>query len=306
MNDSNRRQGNTSTLPPEMLIQSLGMPSAAASKSTPVRKRTDLYYNTNNLGRYNYPREFQVDNKSDDYTYRQQQQHRVELDNVSDIAISGIPDGVSPQANEALMPKNSVHRLYIFSDSPLGDQTLATIDSFYGKKRYPILEADKPNAILTSNYPKNNFYMCKGRPSVVSEYVEYRYLQQRHLMSNICYDSESGEIFKLVLPHRPQLVILMPRNFVRTGLKQGYFRFDNNLIVRVFSRFLLSSQFYNDRDNGETTVFSMDDVRLKAIVEKFMGRLGMHKIDSNTTNHIYGYDKFMTIVVGSVANIMLP
>lgn len=35
------------------------------------------------------------------------------------IFLMGIPDGVSPYVNEALIPKNIIRRLYIFSDKPI-------------------------------------------------------------------------------------------------------------------------------------------------------------------------------------------
>lgn len=291
------------------------------------RDRTEMYINTNNEGRYQYPREFQVDitksgvngsgnnnnnqqhtgsNNEKEGNYQNQQQRLIELNSIANVSISGVPDGISPQANEALMSKNSILRLYIFSDRPLSEETLSTIDSFYGKEHYPVLLCDTANMRLQNEYPKNNFYMCQGVPSLVSEFVEYRYLQQRHTQSNICYDQQTGDVYKLVLPFRPLLVIVMPKNFVRTGLKSGYFRFENNLIVRVYSRFILSSPYFDGNDSGETTVFNLERATLKSAVEKFMGRLGVHRIDSHTREHIYGYDKFLTMVVGSVANILLP
>lgn len=261
-------------------------------------KSTELYTNLANVGQYKYPRQYETSVTMD--------QKEITLDGTTftNVTITGIPDGVSPLANEALIEKGAIRRLYIFSDQPLNEQYLTTLDSFYGKIPYKITACSMPNTILPS-YPRNNFYLTRGPPSSVSEFVEYRYLSQRHLLTNIAFDINSNSVYKLVLPERPQLVIIMPNNFIRTGLKCGYFKFDNNLIVRVYSRYALSSDLMMD-DNNEITSFSIHNLKLKSVIEKLFGRFGMHKIVSNSENHLYGYDKFMTMVVGSVANIVLP
>lgn len=260
---------------------------------------TELYTNLVNNGIYRYPRMYQTDITYDN------RQLTVDGTNYINIIITGIPDEISPIANEALISKGAIRRLYIFSNTPLDESHLKTIDSIYGKIPYPILTASIACGHLTE-YPKNNFYLCEGVPSVISEFVEYRYLQQRHLVSNIAYDSLTGSIYRMILPERPLLVIIMPNNFVRTGLKEGYFRFDNNIIIRVFSKYILSSPLENRNDSNEVSVISTNNYKVKTIIERFFGRLGMHKITSNSENHIYGYDKYMTMVVGSIANIILP
>lgn len=259
---------------------------------------TELYTNITNIGQYQYPREYETNITFD--------RKDLTVDGISftNITITGIPDGVSPIANEALIEKNTVRRLYIFSDTPLNEQYLDTLDKFYGKVPYKITVCSMPNTVLAS-YPKNNFYLTNGPPSSISDFVEYRYLMHRHFITNIAFDGNSNAVYRLVLPERPLLVIIMPRNFIRTGLKTGYFRFENNIIIRVYSRYLLSSEIF-DEDTKEITSFSMHNVRLKLVIEKLFGRFGMHKIVSNSDNQLYGYDKFMTMVVGSVANVVLP
>lgn len=51
-----------------------------------------------------------------------------------DIFLMCIPDGVAPYVNEALIPKNIIRRLYIFSEKPIGDKTLRQIELFVPTK----------------------------------------------------------------------------------------------------------------------------------------------------------------------------
>lgn len=259
---------------------------------------TELYTNLSNVGRFYYAREFESD-----VTYDRKE---LTLDGISftKIVITGIPDGVSPIANESLIDKNTRRRLYIFSDSQLSNQYLETLDKFYGKTPYPIVQCSVPNTTLAT-YPINNFYLTRGPPASTTEFVEYRYFAQRHLNTNIAYDVDNKVVYKLALPERPLLIIIMPRNFIKTSNTSGYFRFDNNLIIRVYSQYILSSE-YEHEDTNETTKFSTHNLKLKSVVEKIFGKLGIHKIVSNSDNQLYGYDKFITMVVGSVANIVLP
>lgn len=259
---------------------------------------TELYTNLTNVGLYHYPREFSTNVKNDN---KEMTTDGIEYIN---ITITGIPDGVPVLANEALVDTNSVRRLYIFSDTQLSDQYLTTVDEFYGKTPYPIVVCSMPNVTLES-VPKNNFYLTDGPPSSISEFVEYRYLNQRHLLTNIAFDATTNSIYKLILPKNPLIVIIMPNNFIRTALKTGYFKFDNNLIIRIYSQYMLSSTF-SDEDEHNITLFDVNNIKLKSAIEKIFAKFGMHKIVSNRDNQIYGYDKFMTMVVGRTSNIILP
>jgi hypothetical protein len=221
------------------------------------------------------------------------------------ISFVGVPDGVSPSASEVLIVRPVPKRLCIFANQPIPEPVLAHIDTLYGQIAYPILNA----TIVTGQqmtYPVNNFYLCNGPPSSISEFVEYRYLQQRHIISNIAYDNDSGRVYRLVQPKRQMLVLIMPSNFIRTSNKSGYFRFDDNLIVRCFSQYLLASDYTDDTDTGEVTNFDINfNDKMIAAIEIFFSRLGIHKITSNSNNQIYGYDKYITLIVGSIANIVL-
>lgn len=258
-----------------------------------------LYRNLANTGQYYYPREFETDNSS------LSRQMTVDGNEYINVQITGIPDGVSPLANEAIVPNECIYRLYIFADQPLNETFLQTLDKFYGKTPYPIITADSVCGVV-DGIPKNNFYLCPSTPSNVSNFTEYRYLQHRHMISNIVLNVENNSVYRLVLPERPQLVLIMPLNFVRTGTKKGYFRFDNNLIVHIYSKFILSSTLSDNSDVYDMTVFDVDDKKLRAVVEGFFGRLGLHKISTTANNHIYAYDNYITAVVGNASNIVLP
>jgi len=290
---------------------------------------TELYTNLVQNAKFKYPREFRTDINAES--------RQVTINGGTEtilISILGIPDGVSPETNEALIPVGEYKRLYIFSATPLDSDTLATIDSFYGRVAYPILTTD----VIAGNIeqqPLVNFYMVndvdknydinvrsnetneiignlgddyvRGQPKSTSTFVEYRYLDQRHLISNIVYDPNTGNVYNMVLPKQPLLVIIMPKNFIRLGLKHGYFRFEeNNIIVRVYSKYILSASLENLDDNGEITVFSADNSRIRTIIERFLNRMGIHKIISNGDNQIYGYDQYLTMIVGSVSNTVMP
>lgn len=263
--------------------------------------RTELYTNLVESAEFKYPREYQTD------IGIETRQLTIDNTNFITITITGIPDCVSPNANEALIPRGQLKRLYIFSDVQLDDTTLVQLDGFYGKIPYPMFKTIYPMARIDT-LPRMNFYMLDnmGPLSTTTRFVEYRHLLQRHIISNIAYDQNNGDVYNLVLPERPLMVIIMPCNFIRTGNKQGYFHFDNNIIVRVFSRVLLSSNQYTEDDNGEITLFSADNLKIKSIISRFFNRLGIHKITSNDDNQIYGYDKYLTFVVGKVSNVVMP
>lgn len=221
----------------------------------------------------------------------------------TNITITGIPDGVSPLANDALVEKGSLRRLYIFSDTPLNEKYMHSVDQFYGRDHYAITVGAMANTVVES-IPNTNFYMSAGPPSSVTDFVEYRYMAQRHLLTNVYVDSSTNELYKLVLPERPLLVIIMPSNFIRTGMKTGYFRYASNLIIRVYSKYILSSTLFEE-DTNEVTKFNSYNSQLKSMAELQLSRCGMHKIVSSRNDQIYGYDKYMTMVVGSISNLVL-
>lgn len=271
----------------------------------------DFYCNTDNIGRFQYARPYTTDlSKQLNFTDDGGLSH-------INVNVTGIPDGISPLANEATTPIiNSQHlkRLYVFSDTQLDDSILSKIDNLYGKNHYPIITAQIPYGRKPLGvYPNTNFYLCHGPPTVVSNFTEYRYVQQRHVPANCALDISTGDLYRLTLPHKVLIVIVMPENFVQTGRRSGYFRFDNNLIVQVISKYPMASSNFSPIEQQrdivpypEVSQISTYDDRLRTMIEQFFTRMGMHKIvlSSESNNQIYAYDKYMTLVAGIVDNIL--
>jgi len=260
---------------------------------------TTLYVNLMPTTKYKYPREFRTDIETEN------RQIVVNRFGSVWITITGIPDCISKETNEAIIPTGEYKRLYIFSDVELDEAILLDLDGFYGREPYPILNCENIIGNL-DRYPSINFYMVDGTPMSTSTFVEYRYIKQRHIVSNLAYNKQTGDVYNIMLPRPSLLVFIMPDNFIRLGLKHGYFHFENNIIIRVYSKYILSSRLEQAEDPGEITVFSADNSRVKTIVERFFNRLGIHKIVSNDDNQIYGYDKYITLVVGKLSNVVMP
>lgn len=266
----------------------------------PENVETELYTNLNVNAAYRYARPFETD-----VTYDSKQLTINGVDYVN-VVITGIPDGVSPEANEAVIKRQTPRRLYILSDRPLDHADIEVIDGFYGKRSLPMPDSTTVCGKVVSDCPRNNFYSVEGTPNVAARFVEYRYVQRRHQPANIAWDTTTGNVHRLVLPpNAAMLVLVMPENFVRTSLKRGYFRLDNDLIVRVYSRFVLSAATL-EPDNELISVINTDDARLMTVVRAFFARLGMHRIVSTAVNQIYAYDRYLTLVVGSISNVALP
>lgn len=260
---------------------------------------TNLYTNLNENYPYYYAREFTTDIITT--------QRQMTLDGVTfaTVNIIGIPNDISPIVNEAIVDKNSVRRLYINSNIQLNEEDLSILDEFYGKDPYPIFTVDKP--LLSEFYqrPQNNHYYCEGPPQTTTEFSEYRYVQKRHVFSNIVYDGLNKKIYQLVLPEKPILTLIMPENFIRTGKKEGYFKYENNLIVNVFSKYLLSSALSSNEPLQLHSLIDTSDKKLMNIVKNLFTVFGFHKIVT-TPNQIYAFDKYLTFVVGSISNIVYP
>lgn len=299
----------------------------------------ELYCNLTPIGAsYAYPRPFAAPAEDERKLIT-----RTDGDGAIDIAVTGVPEGVPPVTNETLVQAGAPRRMYVYTDQPLSMAQLRTIDSFYGKKPYPIAIANVPCAKLPpGKLPRNNFSLIlrtnaglndgsmdfyvdedapqpvtaayPHQPSSLSGFIEYRYLQSRHVAPSIALHSLDGHVYRMVLPGRQQMIVLvMPENFVATGLKRGFFRFDGGLIAHVFSTYPLAATrriSQEDVASGDfvcqISVIDTSDQRLMDVVKGFFASIGMHRILSTTQNQVYAYDRFLTVVVGSTANIVLP
>lgn len=229
------------------------------------------------------------------------------------IVAVGIPDEVDDGVNEMEVDAGTKFRLTIFSDMALSESELNTIDSFFTKSTdlyrldappinyFPIFYFGEPNAILSSRPVTNYTTTTSPDPSSISKYVEFRHLDQRDLMSNILWRENDGFVWRFILPVKALIVLIMPDNFVSTGLKTGYFTLDYNIIVRVFSKCILTYSKYNEIDNLEVTSYSSKNKVLTQLVKQFYAKLGVHAITVNDDS-IVGQDTYFTCIVGDLSN----
>lgn len=274
-----------------------------------------MYKNAYNTSKYAYARPYTTSMTVGEY----RQIMTEERTQFVDIYIVGVADGVSPKVHETMIPVGTPRRLYIFSDTPLDEITLSAAESYYKEHRYPLLSLITPCAHLDRDrVPMQNFYAALAGHDRADEieaavfcrqdamFIEYRYAQQRHEAANIYYDEHTNKVYRLALPaDSAMLVLIMPYNFVRTGLKQGYFLFDNiDLMVRVYSKHLLSASQTSD-NAGEVLVNDIctGNQRIMEIIRTFYTRMGVHNVYTPSDNQIVGYDKYLTLVVGDVSNI---
>lgn len=236
-----------------------------------------------------------------------------------DVYVLGVADGVPPTVRESLIAASTERRIYVFSDMPLSEKILETIDGYYKECHYPVMSLENPCAWLRdSQIPMNNFYTAFTHHTMSEkmfddvfnrrqdvQFVEYRYVQQRHVTANIYFDDFTKSVYRLALPSASaMLVLIMPQNFVQTGLKQGYFLFDDvDLIVRVYSTHLLSASKTSRGDEVLINEFCTGNKRTINIIRTFFSRMGANNIYTPSENQVVAYDSYLTLVVGDISNI---
>lgn len=226
------------------------------------------------------------------------------------ICLTAIPDGVSLSTNEAMIALDVPYRFYILSDNVLSIHDLELLDRFYGDTGYPLYSLDfqLPIATIVMDTPKRNFYMTQNGEiaSNKSEFIEYRHLQHRNKPTNIVYDLETKKILPLALPKNSAMIVLiMPQNFIKTGDREGYFICDDtNLIVRIYSRYILSANTIEE-DLGVVSVITTEDKRLINTVIRFFSKLNLHHIQTWQNNQIVAVDQYITAIVGNVSNLQI-
>lgn len=222
------------------------------------------------------------------------------------VYITGVPEGVSNDTNVALIERGQPLRLCICSNQPLTDQEFELIDKLYKAKDYPVPLLVNPIATIPTDYPPVNFIATADPvPSSLSRFVEYRYLKSRHQNANVLFNVHDGTLHRYVPPVRPKLVLIMPENFTKVEPSSGFFIVDENLIIRVYSRYLLSAAVTLP-DHNLYSEISVDNSRTLNICKRILTNLDLHRITYRVNDQIYGTDAFITAVIGSVANINLP
>lgn len=251
----------------------------------------------------------------------------VTLDGVNEFArqydafVTGVPDGVHPCANEAYVPARAPRRLYYFADRTLSDDELGALDDYYKGAQMHLFRLSPKDAIRcyppqsTVHYPRRNFYQTEDSvPSVVSRYVEYRYLQQRYQPSQLLYARESGCVFACApLPDpAPPIVLVMPENFVQTGRNSGYFELalreptpsepdPPTVIMRVHSRnhALTSAGPIRPTEDNVVSDLGGRGAELWSLFEALFARLNLVRAEYGV-NRLCAYDDvfWLQMVVG--------
>lgn len=226
------------------------------------------------------------------------------------IAIIGIPLCVSPRASIAKVYENvdcNIKRLHIYSNIRMDESQLNLVDAHYKSTYLPLPnEIRITPAITESNgYPTTeNFYIYS---ELMSIFLEYRYLNRRYTTAKIVYDPKNGARYNMVLPKNMSMIIyIMPQNFMGFGAKHGVFQFDNNIIIRVYSKKPLCCNMFGS-DDGLITKFDkgLFSTKLKDNLEMFFGRMLLNDIQYRDTQ-VIAHDSEIVAVIGQTNNIHIP
>lgn len=269
-----------------------------------------LYRNPlNTYNMYVYPLEFDCDIKEP--VERIITTDNVHSENAIKIYVFGIPDGVSPYVNEAMILKDTVRRLYIFSNKALNSINLKLVTSYYKGRSYNF-----PNLIVPSvshrrfEAPLCNFYVRDFRLNGdLSSFLEYRYFRKRMHSANVLLDMQSGNAYPFVLPHTVPcpVTLIMPVNFTTLGPKRGTMELSPGLIVHVFSKYFLKAQQSVNGQQSDQHVITdariLDTLHLLAYVKDCFARMGFLNVYAASPRQCVAYDSCCTAVVGDYVDI---
>lgn len=232
------------------------------------------------------------------------------------IKICGIPDGVPPNADFALVDNNAKSRLYIFSQRPLQKHELEALDNRYGRdNKYPLLSISKHLADVTKNkydFFEENFYVSlsssqESSPQTNSRFVECRFFEQRHMMTTkllVHNSTHNISLFNLVLPRNStQMALIMPRNFKQTGPRSGYFEVDRSLFVRIYSEYCLISSSLDRYDHKLITKINTNDSTFLEHAKHILSRLKLNHTTVHN-NQIISKDEFVVAIIGQLNNFV--
>lgn len=267
-------------------------------------KKMELYKNVDKTWDYVYPTP---------YLYQEDKPIFLKLVNntSTEIKICGIPDGVDPIINYTLIEKNMPKRLFIMSDTPINNEELNVIYGLYGKRYYPIRQIQpiindpiKLQYYVSTQFLDNFFTTTDDNPSNISKFLEYRYFSKRHLPASKLYvPTISGDILcNFILPkNKANLIIIMPENFIQTEEKAGYFKLDNNIHIRIYSKCNLSS-VSKEIDNNLTTIINNKNETIVKNISDYISKLNFTNV-TITENQIIGTDNLFTAVIGTISNL---
>lgn len=223
------------------------------------------------------------------------------------VQIIGVPDGVSPLATYTpIFNAPSSHRMVVYASSSLSKKELQHIDAEYkeDEKPHPYSLVTKINCKTNYTIPSSiNYYKMFINATFAPDIYEYRLVTNRFEPARIMWDTITGKQYPVSLPSSSVTkVFVMPINFMRTGIKQGYFSLPNNLILWVFSKVPLAGKHYEVIIAPKITVLPTMNDRLKYNIELYFSQLQLHNIIYNN-NQVVAYDNELIGVVGSLENI---
>lgn len=262
----------------------------------------ELYKNVDNNFKYFYPTPYiSFDNK----------EKLIELLKDSNvIKVYGVPDGIDPKINYTLTKQNEKKRLYIMSHIRLNTEQLNTIHKLYGIKYYPIrnlYDFLNINSIqFKTSLISENFYttLYDEQPSSVSQFVEYRFFSKRHFPATkfIQQNKEQINITNFVLPPNfASIIIIMPENFIQTTETSGYFYLQNNIIIRLYSKYRLTSN-NKQADHNLITVINTKNKLLTNNLLDYFNKLKFLQI-TITEYQIIGQDNIFRAIIGNTSNL---
>lgn len=233
-------------------------------------------------------------------------------------------------------------RLYIYSEKELSADELKLCDSYYDQqdaRPYPLIGLAEITSFLPYDWsrkrcpPLSSFYMIddeyddsnvnkiSDQISTLTRFVEYRYFEDRHTVTNRLWLDKINVLVPLVLerapsPIAPRLVLVLPDNFVCVDNFTGfwYFEAENLLISLSVNRnvaTITSSKKINELDSPYeknrfeelrkkvNRVSPENDTELSNIVCSFIRqKLNIFNISINKRS-IKAYDEYVTVSVGA-------
>lgn len=150
-----------------------------------------------------------------------------------------------------------------------------------------------------TSMPECNFYTKIND----DYYIDNRLFMKRHTPTNVLYDSDNNSIHSFVLPKSmiKTKKIIMPDNFIKISNFQGYFIWDNSIIVNINSNYILDAK-HKDKPLNQYSIIHEKDESLYNALTKRLIQYGFINIQQNTSN-IVAIDKYFTFVIGAFDNI---
>lgn len=256
--------------------------------------------------------------------YKLKQDPSISNYQLNDIKIKFItvPDGFCPNASIIESDSTQNYRLHILSSQKLRTDQLKMLDGLHEIQDYPIynlelLQTDMINyepqlynfftRFKTSNESSYKNWLNFNQTSTesintIGQFVEYKLFSKRHETTKILRNFENNTISKLLLPPNSAIiVIVMPENFIRTGNYKGYFKFNNNIIAKVFSNVLLSSKTQGVEIDKISDIRNTKNLYHLQILD-FFSKQNFINFGSKK-DQIIIRDEYFQIVIGELSNI---